>query len=279
MGHMPWRLILSPPGRGALNMAIDEAVMDAVARGDSPPTLRLYSWSAPCLSVGYGQRGVQALAARCARAGVGLVRRITGGRAVLHHIEVTYAISAPVGLRPEFTTVSESYRLFGECLRLGLAQVGIQCTLGERPPRGGGRPRDMCFALAIGGDLRAGNAKVAGSAQARRDGTLLQQGSLPLVFDWGLQAAVFGEEAEAAHVEGSVVGAADLLAGGVSHERMCQALARGFATVLGELRGQGLTSAEMGWAGELASRKYGSQRWNLEGPAAHGRVDVRRAEC
>ena len=97
---MTWRLIVEGAQRGAWNMAVDEALAEAVDAASSAPVLRLYRWSPPCLSLGFAQPYEAADAGFCAAHGVDVVRRPTGGRAVLHHLELTYAVAAPLGPRP-----------------------------------------------------------------------------------------------------------------------------------------------------------------------------------
>jgi len=82
--HSTWRLIITPPAAGAWNMAIDEAILEATGTGSAPPTLRLYGWDPACLSLGYAQPIADADLDRLALAGWDLVRRPTGGRAILH---------------------------------------------------------------------------------------------------------------------------------------------------------------------------------------------------
>jgi lipoate-protein ligase A len=92
-----WRLITSGYGDGPRNMAVDEAILEAVAAGESPPTLRFYAWQPPCVSLGYRQPANVVDVERCAAAGWDVVRRPTGGRAILHVDELTYSVVAPVG--------------------------------------------------------------------------------------------------------------------------------------------------------------------------------------
>ena len=99
-----WRLLLSPAADGALNMAVDEAILLAVAEGASPPTLRFFDWTPPCLSLGYSQPAAEVDRSQLARLGYGLVRRPTGGRAILHTDELTYSVidderGKPTGFR------------------------------------------------------------------------------------------------------------------------------------------------------------------------------------
>jgi lipoate-protein ligase A len=92
-----WRLLVTPPARGAWNMAVDEAILEAVGRGASLPTLRLYAWEPACLSLGYAQPIGDVDQPRLRARGWDLVRRPTGGRAVLHTDELTYSVIAPPG--------------------------------------------------------------------------------------------------------------------------------------------------------------------------------------
>ena len=120
-----WRLLLErEPRTGAWNMALDEAIMDAVAAGESLPTLRFYQWDPPCLSLGKRQPLDGVDLARCRAAGVDVVRRATGGLAILHTDELTYSIA----VRPD-----ESARRGSDSRRLSQAQPGA----GRRPAAAG----------------------------------------------------------------------------------------------------------------------------------------------
>jgi lipoate-protein ligase A len=165
------RLLATGPGEGAWNMAVDEAMLEGLRLGEAPPTLRLYRWQAPTLSLGRAQALTPELAQACAAAGVALVRRPTGGRAVLHAGDLTYAVTAaglPAG-------VKASYAVLAEGLQAGLASLGVATALGEasRPGRSA-----ACFASPTAADLKAGAAKLLGSAQTRRAGAVLQHGTL-----------------------------------------------------------------------------------------------------
>src|SRR5512136_2498720 len=113
-----WRLLVTPPAHGAWNMALDETILEAVGRRESLPTLRLYAWVPPCLSLGYAQPFTDVDIPRLQANGWELVRRPTGGRAVLHTDELTYAVIAPSDEPRMAGSVLESYR------RLALALVG-----------------------------------------------------------------------------------------------------------------------------------------------------------
>jgi len=272
MSVVTWRLVLDRAGDGPANMATDEAILNAVAAGCAPPTIRFYRWQAPWLSLGYGQRKIGDLLDRCREAGVGVVRRITGGRAVLHNDEVTYCLVAPINLRPEFGTITSSYRLFSQALALGLSRLGIAAKrdAAEGPRRSS--CGQMCFAVALGADLRVGGAKLVGSAQARKSGVLLQQGSLLVSIDWDLNRRIFGQEAARAQNQGYVACLSDLCPG-LGADAILPALLVGFGEVLGPLQEAALSGGERSAARELAARKYRSFLWTLGYPP-RGSVDV-----
>jgi lipoyl(octanoyl) transferase len=162
-------------------MALDEALMEGV-RGGGPPVLRLYRWRPACLSLGANQpaRGLYDAAA-LSRLGCDVVRRPTGGRAVLHDRELTYAAILPDRL---LGSPRAAYQSIHRALAAGLGRLGVRAEL--RPPPGARAPRpssDPCFAEAVEGELVVGGAKLLGSAQARRGRVLLQHGSLLLEDD------------------------------------------------------------------------------------------------
>ena len=170
-----WRLMLVPPRAGAENMARDAALMER-ARETGETVFSVYAWNRPTLSLGRNQ------AARdrydldeAARLGIDIVRRPTGGRALLHWREVTYSVTAPVsdgdGLR-------ESYDQINHILLDGLLKLGVdaaQATVTSRTPVPGDLP---CFAEPAAGELVSNGAKLVGSAQIRENGAMLQHGSI-----------------------------------------------------------------------------------------------------
>jgi lipoate-protein ligase A len=170
-----WRLLLDGEASGPWNMGVDEALLaSAIASGRS--SLRLYRWSGPWLSLGYGQRpGPERLAA-CTDAGVGVVRRVTGGGAVLHGGDLTYAIAAPEAVLPP--GLRATYQLIGAALRSALLALGIDAQ--SAPGAAAARRRGSfdCFSEAAGDELCAGGRKLVGSAQRRARGGVLQHGSI-----------------------------------------------------------------------------------------------------
>lgn len=187
-GARTWRLLPLEPGRGAWHMAFDEAMLWAHARGLVPPTLRFYTWEPPAVSVGYFQDPAAGLDLEACRArGLDVVRRPTGGRAVLHHRELTYAVVIRQAWLPG--SVVDTYRALAAGLLEGLRSLGVAAAL-EGPAAPAYQASPACFAVPTWHELVVGGKKVAGSAQVRRDGALLQHGAILLEFDPAAQAAV-----------------------------------------------------------------------------------------
>lgn len=181
-----WRILLHGPMTGARNMAIDAAVLRAVEAGESPPTLRLYSWAPWCVSLGYFQKPEAELDAAALRArGWDFVIRPTGGRAVLHADELTYSILAPRDAAPWCATLAESYEAIGRAWAAALDDFGLDMVRGgaSRAGMGADGPAPPCFASSAKSELAHGNRKVVGSAQRRTRGAFVQHGSIPLTPD------------------------------------------------------------------------------------------------
>jgi lipoate-protein ligase A len=181
-----WRLILTPPAGGAENMAFDEALMDR-ARVVDEWVLRVYSWARPTVSLGRNQTAksqydLQAIRAR----GLDVVRRPTGGRAILHDREITYSVTAPVAAAGDLAT---SYRRINQILVAGLAGMGVAATAAAPAKRAIGPGMSPCFDEPASGELTVSGRKLAGSAQWRSDGALLQHGSILVADD---QSALSG---------------------------------------------------------------------------------------
>ena len=194
-----WRLLNTGHADGATNMAVDEAILLAVAQGKAPPTLRFYGWQPPCLSIGYNQSAGEVDVERCRERGVDFVRRPTGGRAVLHADELTYSVVAPQDEPRVAGGVIESYRRLSQGLIAGLralgvgavqaeewtpqlAAVGARASSGVRQIGDGEKPA-ACFHVPSAYEIAVGGRKLVGSAQVRRRGCVLQHGALPLVGD------------------------------------------------------------------------------------------------
>src|ERR1700682_163424 len=174
-----WRLLLDPPASGAWNMAVDEVLLDGVANGSAPPTLRFYGWAPPCLSLGYFQAFEVVDVAGCQSLGVDIVRRPTGGRAILHDRELTYSVALPLRLLGNDGGVLPSYHRLSLALERGLNQLGVPVVLA---PETAALPfMDQCpvgFDRASAHEILLDGRKLVGSAQVRRATAILQHGSI-----------------------------------------------------------------------------------------------------
>jgi len=264
-GRDVWRFIDSGPGPGPWNLALDEAIFQAVRKGESPPTLRLYRWSAPTLSIGYAQdrdRDVDSDA--CRARNIDVIRRVTGGRAVLHSAEVTYSVSAPAGLPGFGPGLGEAYGRIASGLLAALKLLGLDAAApAAAPPRSSCRPRDpACFAAASRHEIVIAGRKLVGSAQRRAGGAFLQHGSILLESHGALLAEVLrGFPGPAG--EARMTGLAELLHPAPSPEAVVAAVAEGCASAWGVR----FLPGEPGGAEELEARdleasRYRSGDWN-----------------
>jgi lipoyl(octanoyl) transferase len=182
---MRWTLLVDPAGSpGWKNMAMDQALLD-LAAGEGRAFLRLYRWEPAALSFGRNEPALRRYdRAAIERRGLSTVRRPTGGRAVWHAEELTYAVAAPADT---FGTLPEAYRRIHETLAVALRSLGVPATLASPTARGSALDAGACFASPAGGEVMVGGRKLVGSAQLRERGALLQHGSILLA---GSQAAV-----------------------------------------------------------------------------------------
>jgi lipoate-protein ligase A len=249
-------------------MARDEALLQsAIARG-GVPTLRLYWWNPPTLSLGANQvvEGAVDMAA-LESDGYGLVRRPTGGRAILHAEELTYSVVAPA---PDGGTLA-AYRWLAEGLQSGLAEAGIEVQLQrmKSPQAGGIETRHPCFTAAGRYELVSGGRKVVGSAQRRRGGWLMQHGSI-LLGPEHLRLPRYLDapdpEAEIAILQAGTVDCSTLLGRRITPEEMTIPFAEGFARGLViRLEAGSVTREEQKLGTVLRDRQFGTDTWTLYG--------------
>ena len=272
MSDATWRLLDSGPADAHWNMAVDEAILACCGAGLAPPTLRFYRWEPPAVSLGYFQNAEKELdLEECRRRGVGWVRRLTGGRAVLHDKEVTYSVVIPEELVPG--GVLETYRLLCGGLERGLRLLGLEARpLRPRPePFGaagtGPRTRSAaCFDVPSWYELTVSGKKVVGSAQVRRAGAVLQHGSVVLVLEPERTASLLRLEPEARRrvAEGlgcAAAGVSGLLGREVGYAEVRDAVAQGFREALGiALEAGGLSPEEEEMATSLAKGGYSPDR-------------------
>lgn len=184
----PWRLVVDGAADGAWNMAVDEALLERYAGPDPPPapTLRLYGWKPPALSLGRKQPAAGAHDPEYLRAEkIELVRRPTGGRAVLHEQERTYAVVGRLRYPPFQGGVLDTYARIAAALLASMRRLGIDAAV--VPPHAGGAAGPDAFPVCFDGpaahEITVGGRKIVGSAQLRRREGFLQHGSILLRAD------------------------------------------------------------------------------------------------
>lgn len=258
-----WRLIVDTDSRtGAWNMALDEAIMQAVGAGEAPPTLRLYQWEPPCLSLGKRQPLSGVDLERCWREGVDVVRRATGGWAILHTDELTYSVNAlPTDPRAE-GAILDAYRRLSAGLVAGLHRLGIPAGMNPVDPLGVHNTSAACFEVPSAYEITIGEKKLIGSAQTRPQGRVLQHGSLPLTGDIARVVNYLWFQAEddrtalAEHLRDRATTLGDVLGRPVSFDEAARAIAQGFAEALAlDFETGNYTDAELGSAERIAQEK------------------------
>lgn len=226
------RRIVHGAADGARNMATDEALMEAAREGGM--VLRFYRWDPPSLSLGRNQEARDLFDPEAAdRRGIDIVRRPTGGRAVFHHRELTYAVTAPAG---RWGGLRASYRRINRALLTGLSRLGADVAAAGRSPSGRapGPSGRACFRDPLPGEIVAAGRKLVGSAQWREGGALLQHGSLLLHDDQGVVEALRREAAGAgARRPSGAASLADLLPDRPAHDRLVEALTAGMVEEFG----------------------------------------------
>lgn len=229
-----WRLVLSGPCRPALNMAIDEAILRLLCRYNWSPTLRLYTWDPPALSIGYFQDAASPAIAEWLAEGYPLVRRPTGGLGVLHKDEMSYSVAGFFNRDGFAANRQETYRKAHESIARALVGLGFDVDLlrNDKPAWKDGLCSSSWFAYDI---VLGEKGKIGGSAQRRSGRALMQHGSVSLPEQ-------------------------------LNRGRLGQEVVKGFEEVFGvELRKQQLTDEELSLADKLVREKYGTRDWNYKG--------------
>lgn len=272
---MKWRVINSGIGRAAENMAVDEAILKAHAAGKVPPTLRFYGWQPAAVSIGYFQKAASEVdMAACRSLGIDVVRRLTGGRAVLHDDELTYSLVVREDHPLVPPTITASYRFFCQGLLTGLKTLGIEAQM-SMPKAAYSQTKRRnasaaCFDAPSHYEVMVGGRKLIGSAQVRKEGVILQHGSILLNFDPERLVSLLklptteAKNSLAGMLAKRAVSLTEAACREISWEEACLAMQAAFGSALGiELMTERLTDAEQATAHELMGVKYTQDTWNL----------------
>lgn len=241
-----WRLLIDAAASGPWNMGVDEALLTSAIR-DGIATLRFYEWRGAWLSVGFAQEIDAARRAACGAAGVGVVRRTTGGRAVLHGGDLTYAIAAPADALPP--GVRASYGLVCDALCEALRALNIAADRVLRERASSGHRAFDCFAAPAADEICVRTRKLVGSAQRRVGGAVLQHGSIRVRPD-------SARARRAAGIDGDVATSLQEVGVGIGVPVLRDACAAALGDALGgSLEAATLTERERHWAGASARRR------------------------
>lgn len=272
---MNWRIINSGIADAATNMAIDEAILLAHSAGKVPPTLRFYGWQPAAVSLGYFQKALSEIDLdECKKRNIDVVRRLTGGRAVLHDAELTYSIVVREDDPLVPKTITASYRYFSSGLLAGLERLGVRAHMSVPVSAYGQRKKQnesaACFDAPSHYEVTVEGRKLVGSAQVRKNGVILQHGSVLLEFsaDRFVELLRLSSEEKREQMtqilKGRAISLEEILGRHIEWQEVCKAmndafgLALGIELVVGELTGEEKTVSK-----ELASTKYSQDNWNM----------------
>lgn len=270
---MQWRLLPFRRLDAFENMAIDEAIFRVNQKKETPPTIRFYGWASPAVSLGYFQNvkkevDVDARRRHC----IHIVRRPTGGKAVLHDGDLTYAVVARDSNSLFPSDILGTYRIISDCIAGGLALLGITAETADknRAPEGDSLTAS-CFSSPSRYELLVKNRKICGSAQLRSHGVFLQHGSILMDFDPFKTCDVMLPHFE--NYEGQVLRMRQAVTSVIDHtdppvdiRAVCASLMTGFEKALGiDLTPGTLSPEEEELKAILMADKYMNIKWNMEG--------------
>jgi lipoyl(octanoyl) transferase len=272
-----WRFIDSGHCSPSFNMALDEALLDWHSEGKIPPTIRFYGWNPATLSIGYFQKADKEIDFEAVQShGLGFVRRPTGGRGVLHEHELTYSVIVSEE-HPEMPkTVTEAYRVISEGILKGFHELGLEAYFAvprtQEEKDGLKNPRSsVCFDAPSWYELVVEGRKVAGSAQTRQKGVILQHGSILLDLDEDKLFSIFKYPSERVKermqraFKNKAVAMNEIRNEPVSFDEAKAAFKKGFEEGLNiELETYELTPSELEYVNSLAKSRYESPEWNLK---------------
>ncbi len=265
-----WRLIVSQTKNGPWNMALDEAILVFAASKQVPPTLRLYEWDPPCISLGYAQQSkdvdLQALEAE----NWDIVRRPTGGRAILHKNELTYSICTSTDEPFMKGNILESYRRISDTLIGALSKLNLHADANKIYTNTPRTPQAVCFEVPSNYEVTFNGKKLIGSAQSRKMGGILQHGALPLCGDLSqinrvLRFSSIDERDMAnARLLDHAITLESALGKPVSFAEVCDVLISAFSSNLhSDLTPEQPSIEEMKLAEKLITEKYSNPTWTF----------------
>lgn len=255
------RIIIHDANNAFFNMAVDEAISEAVRQELSPPTLRLYRWSRPSLSIGHFQKISEVNTDYCEETGCPVVRRVTGGRAILHDMELTYSFSALTNFPPFSGSLHRNYSVISMAILTGLKYCGVNADISFERKRRSEERNPACFKTVSYGEIKIDGRKVIGSAQKRYPNGFMQHGSILLGFDAEKLSNVLVHSDKSSF---SGITSISEHTESVTFESLGLSIKKGFEDSLGiKLISDSPTKFELDLAGKLEKNKYHSKEWNF----------------
>lgn len=271
-----WIFIDSGKQDAAYNMALDEALLEWHAEGLIPPVIRFYQWEPAALSIGYFQRVERDIHLPAVKEmGLGFVRRPTGGRAVLHEHELTYSVIVSEDYPDMPKTVTEAYRVISEGILQGFRNLGLQAEFSvpetDSQREALSQPKSaVCFDAPSWYELVVEGKKVAGSAQTRQKGVILQHGAILIDLDEDKYLNCFSYESEEKRqkvkerLSQKAVSINKIISKTIEVEQCIPAFKNGFESALNiHLTSFSLTPEQQQYVENLADTRYRSDEWNF----------------
>lgn len=276
MKFADWYFINSGQNSPAFNMAMDEALLDWHSEGLIPPVIRFYGWNPATLSIGYFQRVEKEIDMdQVSALGLGFVRRPTGGRGVLHEHELTYSVIVSEDYPEMPETVTEAYRVISGGLLQGFRNLGLDAYFSvpdtDEKRADLKKPKSaVCFDAPSWYEMVVEGKKVAGSAQTRQKGVILQHGAILLDLDAEKLLSVFkfsspeSEEAMRRKIPEKAVAINSLRERPATIEECVDAFKAGFEEALSiHLNPYILNEEQLAYIKSIEEKKYGSDVWNF----------------
>ena len=257
-----WKLIIDKiPLKGSFNMAVDEYLLHSLEE-DSQTYLRFYQWEKPTVSLGYSQNiGEVSNLDYCLGNGIDIVRRITGGKLVLHHHEITYSVCSSDN-KTFPPRLSDSYRLISEALIHGLKKMGINSYLASEAPASYVKGNMPCFSYPARNEIEVDGKKIVGSAQKRLGTRFIQHGSIPVGDNGGLLELVSSLKGGEGKVR--MTSLSQVLGRKVSFEWAVERLGEGFSEYFGiDPKPKIFSTKEKEKILRIQKNKYENKDWNF----------------